>query len=208
MADLARKLPQVAAGRPRRCCDAGAAILGIAFLVKAGMWPLNFWLPRRLRRGQRAGRGAVRHPHQGRRLRRAAPVDCCCFRRTPAPRRCRRRRCSSWRHGDAGLRRDRHARVAAARPPRRLQPARLVGHAARGHRLRRAGADRRPRCSTSSARRWRRLRAVPAGRAARTRSAQVETDPPPRGRRRLPLPSFAGRARRSVRQPRRRGGAR
>jgi multicomponent K+:H+ antiporter subunit D len=25
--------------------DAGAAILGIAFLVKAGMWPLCFWLP-------------------------------------------------------------------------------------------------------------------------------------------------------------------
>ena len=23
----------------------GAAILGIAFLVKAGMWPLCFWLP-------------------------------------------------------------------------------------------------------------------------------------------------------------------
>ena len=25
--------------------EAGAAILGIAFLVKAGMWPLGFWLP-------------------------------------------------------------------------------------------------------------------------------------------------------------------
>ena len=25
--------------------DAGVAILGIAFLVKAGSWPLNFWLP-------------------------------------------------------------------------------------------------------------------------------------------------------------------
>ena len=26
--------------------ETGAAILGIAFLVKAGGWPLNFWLPR------------------------------------------------------------------------------------------------------------------------------------------------------------------
>jgi multicomponent K+:H+ antiporter subunit D len=25
--------------------ETGAAILGVAFLVKAGMWPLNFWLP-------------------------------------------------------------------------------------------------------------------------------------------------------------------
>ena len=25
--------------------EAGAALLGIAFLVKAGMWPLGFWLP-------------------------------------------------------------------------------------------------------------------------------------------------------------------
>src|SRR3546814_4314083 len=26
--------------------EAGAAILGVAFLVKAGVWPLSFWLPR------------------------------------------------------------------------------------------------------------------------------------------------------------------
>src|SRR5690606_25228414 len=25
--------------------EAGAGILGVAFLVKAGMWPLSFWLP-------------------------------------------------------------------------------------------------------------------------------------------------------------------
>jgi multicomponent K+:H+ antiporter subunit D len=25
--------------------ETGAAILGISFLIKAGMWPLNFWLP-------------------------------------------------------------------------------------------------------------------------------------------------------------------
>src|SRR3546814_6031000 len=26
--------------------EAGAAILGVAFLIKAGIWPLSFWLPR------------------------------------------------------------------------------------------------------------------------------------------------------------------
>ena len=29
----------------RMLMEAGAALLGIAFLVKAGMWPLGFWLP-------------------------------------------------------------------------------------------------------------------------------------------------------------------
>jgi len=29
----------------RPIAEAGAAILGIAFLIKAGIWPLNFWLP-------------------------------------------------------------------------------------------------------------------------------------------------------------------
>ncbi len=44
MADLAAKAPLVAeADRP--LLQAGAAILGVAFLVKAGMWPLCFWLP-------------------------------------------------------------------------------------------------------------------------------------------------------------------
>lgn len=44
MADLARRLPGVAAD-DRMLLQAGAAILGVAFLVKAGMWPLCFWLP-------------------------------------------------------------------------------------------------------------------------------------------------------------------
>lgn len=44
MADLAARLPALAAG-DRALFEAGAAILGIAFLVKAGMWPLGFWLP-------------------------------------------------------------------------------------------------------------------------------------------------------------------
>ncbi len=43
MADLARKIPQVAQA-DRGLLHAGAAILAIAFLTKAAMWPLNFWL--------------------------------------------------------------------------------------------------------------------------------------------------------------------
>jgi multicomponent K+:H+ antiporter subunit D len=44
MADLALRVPAVAAG-DRVLLEAAAAILGVAFLVKAGMWPLCFWLP-------------------------------------------------------------------------------------------------------------------------------------------------------------------
>ncbi|HEX2892044.1 monovalent cation/H+ antiporter subunit D [Vineibacter terrae] len=43
MADLAVRIPATA-GDARLLLEAGAAILGIAFLVKAGMWPLSFWL--------------------------------------------------------------------------------------------------------------------------------------------------------------------
>lgn len=44
MADIAHKLPQVPAS-DRGLLHAGAAILAIAFLAKAAVWPLNFWLP-------------------------------------------------------------------------------------------------------------------------------------------------------------------
>jgi multicomponent K+:H+ antiporter subunit D len=44
MADLAVRLPLVADGE-RVLFEAGAAVLGVAFLVKAGVWPLCFWLP-------------------------------------------------------------------------------------------------------------------------------------------------------------------
>ncbi|MGE0006036.1 MAG: monovalent cation/H+ antiporter subunit D [Parvibaculaceae bacterium] len=44
MADLAVRLPGLAAEN-RTLLQVGAAILGVAFLVKAGMWPLCFWLP-------------------------------------------------------------------------------------------------------------------------------------------------------------------
>lgn len=45
MADLAIRIPMVA-GADLALLQSGMAILGIAFLVKAGMWPLGFWLPR------------------------------------------------------------------------------------------------------------------------------------------------------------------
>ncbi len=43
MADLARRMPALAGG-DRALFEAGCAILGVAFLLKAGVWPLNFWL--------------------------------------------------------------------------------------------------------------------------------------------------------------------
>ena len=44
MADLAGRIAGLR-GEDRALVEAGAAILGVAFLVKAGMWPLGFWLP-------------------------------------------------------------------------------------------------------------------------------------------------------------------
>ncbi|MBC5784596.1 monovalent cation/H+ antiporter subunit D [Ramlibacter sp. USB13] len=45
MADIARKLPLVPL-EDRGLLHAAAALLAVAFLAKAGFWPLNFWLPR------------------------------------------------------------------------------------------------------------------------------------------------------------------
>ncbi|WP_420225357.1 monovalent cation/H+ antiporter subunit D [Pigmentiphaga litoralis] len=44
MADVALRIGQVAA-TDRSMLEAGAAILGVAFLIKGGAWPMNFWLP-------------------------------------------------------------------------------------------------------------------------------------------------------------------
>jgi multicomponent K+:H+ antiporter subunit D len=44
MAEIAWKW-RLMAPDERSIAQAGAAILGIAFLVKAAAWPLNFWLP-------------------------------------------------------------------------------------------------------------------------------------------------------------------
>ncbi|WP_037489709.1 monovalent cation/H+ antiporter subunit D [Sphingobium indicum] len=45
MAELATRITSVPAA-DLMLLEAGAAILGIAFLLKAGIWPLSFWLPR------------------------------------------------------------------------------------------------------------------------------------------------------------------
>ncbi len=44
MADLAVRIPLIPAEN-RALFEIGAAVLGTAFLTKAGMWPLSFWLP-------------------------------------------------------------------------------------------------------------------------------------------------------------------
>jgi multicomponent K+:H+ antiporter subunit D len=44
MADIAVRVPQLE-GSARILMQAGAAVLAVAFLVKAAMWPLCFWLP-------------------------------------------------------------------------------------------------------------------------------------------------------------------
>jgi multicomponent K+:H+ antiporter subunit D len=44
MADIGRMVPALTS-QSRVLFEIGAGILGVAFLVKAGMWPLSFWLP-------------------------------------------------------------------------------------------------------------------------------------------------------------------
>lgn len=44
MAQLAGLVPDLPEGR-RALFHAGAALMGLAFLIKAGIWPLSFWLP-------------------------------------------------------------------------------------------------------------------------------------------------------------------
>lgn len=44
MADLGSKIAGLGES-DRALLESGAAILGVAFLIKAGMWPLGFWLP-------------------------------------------------------------------------------------------------------------------------------------------------------------------
>jgi multicomponent K+:H+ antiporter subunit D len=44
MADVATSVPGLT-DSDRVLFEAGAALLGVAFLIKAGMWPLCFWLP-------------------------------------------------------------------------------------------------------------------------------------------------------------------
>lgn len=44
IADLAVRIPTVPAG-DRMLLESGIGVLGIAFLIKAAMWPVGFWLP-------------------------------------------------------------------------------------------------------------------------------------------------------------------
>ncbi len=44
MADLATRIPELT-DEQRPFMHGAAAVLGVAFLVKAGMWPVSFWLP-------------------------------------------------------------------------------------------------------------------------------------------------------------------
>ena len=44
MADLAVRIPDIPASN-RVLFEIGCAVLGVAFLIKAGTWPLGFWLP-------------------------------------------------------------------------------------------------------------------------------------------------------------------
>lgn len=44
MADLATRIPNIAAEN-RALLETGAGVLGVAFLIKTGTWPLCFWLP-------------------------------------------------------------------------------------------------------------------------------------------------------------------
>lgn len=45
MAELAVRIPSIPQS-DLMLLESGAAILGVAFLVKSGIWPLSFWLPR------------------------------------------------------------------------------------------------------------------------------------------------------------------
>ena len=74
MADMALKLPLIPAD-DRGLLHAGAAILGIAFLVKAAMWPLNFWLAPAYAAASAPVAALFVHAHQGGHLRGAAVVD-------------------------------------------------------------------------------------------------------------------------------------
>ena len=125
MADLATRIPDIAS-EDRALLEAGAGILGIAFLLKAGMWPLCFWLPTTYAA--------------------ASPPVACVFaimtkvgayivlEAVAAPVRRRRRRIDAVRrrvaavrrHGDSRVRRHRDPGVAGHGPARRLFRARVL----------------------------------------------------------------------------------
>jgi multicomponent K+:H+ antiporter subunit D len=119
MADLAARIPDIEPDR-RMLMEAGAGVLGIAFLIKAGMWPLCF------------GCRDLRHPEQARHLRHPAADHASVRDRTI--RRLRFDRAALWRHRDADLRHDRRAGVAGAWTIGRVFGAGVLRHVADGSR--------------------------------------------------------------------------
>ena len=122
MADLAARIPDIAA-EDRALLEAGAGILGVAFLVKAGMWPLCFWLPTTYAAASAARGGDLRDHDQGRRLHRAAAVAAAVRRGRRRIGAVRRRLAAVRRHGDDRLRRHRDAwprRTWPGSPPFRV----------------------------------------------------------------------------------------
>ena len=128
----------------RHLIDAGAAILAVAFLVKAAAWPLNFWLVPAYRAADAARGGDVRGAHEGRRLRAGAAVDAD-VRRAGRWRDSARTGCSRSALVDRAARGARDARLAPARRAGGVGRGGLRGHAAGG-----AGHAARRRCSASA----------------------------------------------------------
>ena len=128
MADLARSIAGVAS-TDRGLLHAACAILGVAFLIKAALWPLNFWLVPAHSAATAPGRRTVCADDQGGRVRHPAPVDLAVQPRCPLGpvRQCL---AGGRRHGDHGIWRGGHAGLAAAGAPGGLCRHQLIGHAA------------------------------------------------------------------------------
>ncbi len=179
MAELAARLsgPTVA---NRHLVDAGAALLAVAFLIKAAAWPLNFWLVPAYRAADAARGGDLRGAHQGRRLRAGAAVD-------PDV---RRRAAGADSAADGLLAFGLVDRAAGGPRDARLSPPRraggvgrggLGGHAAGGAGHARGDGARAARCSISCASTLASSAALPARgprRALATAGATVVDEAP------------------------------
>ena len=75
MADLATRIPACRGIRPGAVPERAWRSSASPSCIKAGMWPLGFWLPHDLFGGGAARRRAVRDPQQGRRLRGASRLS-------------------------------------------------------------------------------------------------------------------------------------
>jgi multicomponent K+:H+ antiporter subunit D len=201
LADMAQKLAAVPLA-DRGLLHAGVAILAVAFLAKAAVWPLGFWLAPAYAAASapaaalfvimtKVGVYAIIRLStlffSGDGVMEALGADCAGRRR---PRHARPRRV-------------RDARDAAPRAPRGRERGRVVGHADRGRRLRLPG-DHRRRALLSRELDLRRLGALPAGRAVRARARRRHR--PARARGGARAPAVRARVARAAarREPRRR----